>query len=152
MREGLRSIAEKYGGRLLSTPGNTISFAITLNGLLCSREGEEEREDAREEVEEEELSFLGAMLFTRGVSGTRVVIPARSSSLPPSSSKMKKVAGLVFAGYGSHSDERYPPGAYLTAACALGVRKEEVEEFLKRLDRAMGDFKKKREKRKGERK
>ena len=140
MREGLRTIAEKHGGRLLSTHGNTISFAITLGGLLV-REGEEGREE-----EEEELSFLGAMLFTRGVSGTRVVIPARSSSLPSSSSKMKKVAGLLFAGYGSHSDERYPPGAYLTAACALGVRKEEVEEFLKRLDRAMGDFRKKREK------
>lgn len=163
MREGLRAIAEKHGGRLLSTPGNTISFAVTLNGLLCAREGGEGRGDEEEDVKEDEegeLSFLGAMLFTRGVSGTRVVIPAPASSfLPPSRSsssspvplstprrKMKVVAGLSFAGYGSHSNARYPPGPYLTAACSLGMRKEEVEEFLKKLDRAMEDFVKMREK------
>jgi O-phospho-L-seryl-tRNASec:L-selenocysteinyl-tRNA synthase len=69
------------------------------------------------------------MLFMRCVSGTRVVPLGQ----------VKSVGHLEFQGYGAHVDAY--PVPYLTAACVLGVRKEEVEEFLVRLDRTMGQFK-----------
>ncbi len=152
---GLERVAAKYGERVLKTPGNTISFGMTLGGGGRREEEEEEEEgESRgaisppaqkkgEEEEEEEgearsFSYLGSMLFTRGVSGTRVVVPSSSSS----SRREKKVAGVGFVGWGSHCDS-YPPGPYLTAACAVGGRKEEVEEFVRRLDKALGEWRRK---------
>jgi hypothetical protein len=92
-----------------------------------------------------DISFLGSMLFTRCVSGTRVVVPstARGGGKDPTA---KTIGPLTFPGYGSHADA-YPPGPYLTAACALGVSRGEIEEFLKRLDKAMGDFARRRQRR-----
>jgi hypothetical protein len=71
--------------------------------------------------------------------------PSKSITPPP----VKIVAGVPFLGYGSHTNEAYPPGPYLTAACALGITKDEVEEFLRRLDRTLSEFPKKRGKSRG---
>lgn len=84
------------------------------------------------------------MLFTRCVSGTRVVVPSTAASLSASlgggkDATTKTIGPLAFPGYGSHADA-YPPGPYLTAACALGVSKEEVDVFLRRLDKVLSDF------------
>ena len=63
----------------------------------------------------------------------------------------KSIGPLTFPGYGSHADA-YPPGSYLTAACAIGVTREEVDEFLRRLDKALGDFARRQRGRKEEKK
>lgn len=73
------------------------------------------------------------MLFTRCVSGTRVV--ARG--------QRKSVAGVEFEGYGA-SVKGYPHD-YLTAACALGLSSAELDEFLVRLDKTIRKVKGKRE-------
>lgn len=89
-----------------------------------------------------DISFLGSMLFTRCVSGTRVVVPSTTAVASTGSTKdptAKSIGPLTFPGYGSHADA-YPPGPYLTAACAIGVTREEVDEFLRRLDKTLGDF------------
>ena len=65
------------------------------------------------------------MLFTRCVSGTRVV--ARG--------QRKSVAGVDFEGYGA-SVSNYPRD-YLTAACAIGLSTAELDEFLRRLDKTI---------------
>lgn len=84
------------------------------------------------------------MLFTRCVSGTRVVVPSSSSSADGRKDPTAKTIGpLTFRGYGSHADA-YPPGPYLTAACAIGVSKDEVDAFLARLDKTLGDFARRR--------
>lgn len=70
-------------------------------------------------------AFLGSMLFTRCVSGTRVVPRGQ----------LKSVGGVDFAGYGA-SVAGYPHD-YLTAACALGLSPGELEEFSHRLDKAL---------------
>jgi len=70
-------------------------------------------------------AFLGSMLFTRCVSGTRVVPRGQ----------LKSVGGVDFAGYGA-SVADYPHD-YLTAACALGLSSGELEEFSLRLDKAL---------------
>jgi len=107
----LNEVAEKHGERLLVTPLNSISYGITLSGSNVSR--------------------LGAMLFSRCVSGTRVV--PRGST--------KTIGSHTFENFGSSTDEFHT--AYLTAACALGCTENEVDEFLKRLDKTLKEFKKK---------
>ena len=63
------------------------------------------------------------MLFSRCVSGTRVVPRAES----------KMIGNHEFLGFGS-SVEGYAH-AYMTAACAIGLTKEELDEFFIRLDK-----------------
>ncbi len=67
------------------------------------------------------ITFLGSKLFSKCVSGTRVI--ARHKS--------QKVAGYSFDGYGSHCDDY--GATYLTAAAALGTSMDDVQEFLRRL-------------------
>lgn len=71
------------------------------------------------------MAFLGSMLFTRCVSGTRVV---------PRGQK-KTVAGVDFTGYGASVDGY--PHDYMTAACALGLSEAELDEFVVRLEKTM---------------
>lgn len=70
-------------------------------------------------------AFLGSMLFTRCVSGTRVVPRGQH----------KSVGGVGFTGYGA-SVAGYPHD-YLTAACAVGLSVAELDEFLLRLDKTL---------------
>ena len=61
-----------------------------------------------------DVTYFGSMLFSRGVSGTRVVSQRGTKSIGPHS----------FVGYGSHCD-RYPV-PYITAACSVGLTKADV--------------------------
>jgi O-phospho-L-seryl-tRNASec:L-selenocysteinyl-tRNA synthase len=78
--------------------------------------------------------MFGSMLFTRCVSGTRAV--ARNQD--------KTIAGQKFVGFGSSHDDF--PHAYLTAACAIGLTKPEMDEFFVRLDKCFKDVVSKRKK------
>ena len=91
------------GERLLDTPGNSISLAMTLDTLGP------------------DASFLGSMLFSRCASGARVIVPG----------KTQEVAGVAFAGYGASCDAY--PHAYLTVAAAIGSTEEDAAEFIRRL-------------------
>lgn len=73
------------------------------------------------------------MLFTRCVSGTRVVTRGQR----------KSVTGVDFVGYGA-SVNHYPHD-YLTAACAVGLSSAELDEFLLRLDKTIRKAKGERE-------
>ena len=75
-------VAQKHGEVLLQCK-NTISFGITLRRL----EGQGD----------EEITRFGSMLFTRGVSGARVVAKG----------KIQTVADQEFKGYGA-SNGNYP--------------------------------------------
>lgn len=107
--EGLQRVAEKHGERMLTITGNSISFAMTLAGV--KQPGE-----------------LGAMLFARRVSGTRVIV----------ANSTKEVCGKSFPSYGA-SYSHYPTN-YITAACAIGLTPSEVEKFLDRLDTALSEI------------
>ena len=126
-------VAEKYGERLLQCPSNTISFGISLDTLARPKE-ESEDEMAYIQSIRKEISSLGAMLFSRCVSGTRV-IPRLET---------KTMGGVEFIGFGSSHDAY--PHAYMTAACAMGVNAAEVDEFFVRLDKTLKEFKKKQNK------
>jgi len=114
-REKLGALAVKHGERLLETPHNTISMAVTLTSGGGGRK----------------VTAMGAQLWVRLISGCRICAP---------SSEKKKVAGIAFANYGSHHDTY--PAAYFTAACALGATEEDLQLFLKRLDKTLKEWKK----------
>eukprot|EP01147_Barroeca_monosierra_P010887 gene10887-2962_t len=111
LRAGLEKIALAYNERLLDVRGNPISCGMSLVSI------EEKLATAGKDV-----TFLGSLLFTRRVSGTRVISPRTQ----------KEVAGIVFKGYGSHINEY--PVPYLTCAAAIGLSQDEVDTFLHRLN------------------
>ena len=129
------NVAKQHGERLLHCPGNTISFGITVDSLARPRLNNESETDYLRAIQKD-VSHLGAMLFSRCVSGTRVVPRGVIQSMGSHQHE--------FIGFGSSSDDY--PHAYLTAACAIGVTEPEIEEFLKRLDKTLKEFKKQRDK------
>ncbi|KXZ53262.1 hypothetical protein GPECTOR_7g1156 [Gonium pectorale] len=194
LRERLQALAARQGERLLETPSNPISMALSLDSLTAAsaaakarrvtQEAEApaaeaagsagaqgadagvarsaevhpaaEESAAKQESEEvgaeagaspgkaehvaarrpapplPDVTFFGAMLFSRCVSGTRVVAPGKTQS----------VGGAQFQNYGSHTEVPYPC-TYLTAAAALGTTRADVDEFVLRLERCFGEFRKK---------
>ncbi|GAB5570906.1 O-phosphoseryl-tRNA(Sec) selenium transferase isoform X2 [Prionailurus iriomotensis] len=107
----LKKLSETYNERLLHTPHNPISLAMTLKTL-----GEDE---------DKAVTQLGSMLFTRQVSGARVV-PLGS---------VQTVSGYTFQGFMSHTNNY--PCAYLNAAAAIGMKTQDVDLFIKRLDKCL---------------
>ncbi|KAM9661155.1 O-phosphoseryl-tRNA(Sec) selenium transferase isoform 1-T1 [Morphnus guianensis] len=107
----LKKLADNHNERLLDTPHNPISLAMSLKNL-------DENNDAA-------VTQLGSMLFTRQVSGARVV-PCGS---------VQTVNNYTFKGFMSHANDY--PCAYLNAASAIGIKKQDVDVFLKRLDKCL---------------
>jgi hypothetical protein len=60
---------------------------------------------------------LGARLFRQCVSGPKVLVPGKTSTL----------CGAVFANYGLHSDEQTSAPPMLVVACAPGMTVREVD-------------------------
>ncbi|XP_075714958.1 O-phosphoseryl-tRNA(Sec) selenium transferase [Rhinoderma darwinii] len=112
----LKTLAAKHNERLLDTPHNPISLAMSLKNLS-------EKGSAG-------VTQLGSMLFTRQVSGARVVPLGTSQT----------VSGYVFKGFMSHSNDY--PCAYLNAASAVGIKKQDIDLFIKRLDKCLRQCKK----------
>ncbi|CAN7999840.1 unnamed protein product [Ixodes hexagonus] len=108
LTEKLIEVAEKHGERVLCTPSNRISVAMSVTGDKVG-----------------DVTGIGAMLFTRFVSGARVV----------SNGGTKKLGELAFEGWGSHCKAYLSP--YLTAASALGVKRGDVDVFVQRLDKVL---------------
>jgi O-phospho-L-seryl-tRNASec:L-selenocysteinyl-tRNA synthase len=112
----LRRAAAALGEQVLDIPENPISMAMTLDSLKNIGPGP---------------TFLGSMLFARGASGARVVVPG----------KRQEVAGMEFKGYGASCDDY--PYAYLTVAAAIGGSAAELDEFIARLEAAVAEFRRK---------
>ncbi|XP_078534507.1 O-phosphoseryl-tRNA(Sec) selenium transferase isoform X2 [Lissotriton helveticus] len=118
LQSELKKVAEGYNERLLDTPHNPISLAMSLKNL--------------EEQSGTAVTHLGSMLFTRQVSGARVV-PRET---------VQTVSGHTFTGFMSHCD--HYPCAYLNAASAVGIKRQDVDLFTKRLERCLRDLRKER--------
>jgi len=111
-----------YGERVLETKNNKISVAVTLTSL-------NEKFFRPNGVN---ATFFGSYLFSRRVSGVRVV----------NSSDGKLCASIGesrFVNYGSHSNE-YPHLPYFTCAAAIGQAKSEVDVFVVRMREAFEHF------------
>ncbi|XP_054109420.1 O-phosphoseryl-tRNA(Sec) selenium transferase isoform X3 [Callithrix jacchus] len=116
----IKKLSEAYNERLLHTPHNPISLAVTLKTL--------------DKHHDKAVTQLGSMLFTRQVSGARVV-PLGS---------VQTVSGYTFRGFMSHTNNY--PCAYLNAASAIGMKMQDVDLFIKRLDRCLKTVRKEQSK------
>uniref|UniRef100_A0A8C6LSB5 O-phosphoseryl-tRNA(Sec) selenium transferase n=1 Tax=Nothobranchius furzeri TaxID=105023 RepID=A0A8C6LSB5_NOTFU len=116
LAQELKNLASAHGERLLHTPRNPISLAMSLDGLQASSD--------------QAVTQLGSMLFTRQVSGARV-IPL---------GKEQVVNGRTFCGFMSHSNSY--PCPYLNAASAIGITREDVTLCMKKLDKCLKMLKK----------
>ena len=129
----LRALAAKHGERVLETPHNRISFGVTLERLAAAAaelqraEGADDAAAARR-LANDKVTKFGSMLFTRCVSGTRVVAPGKTQVIGPE----------TFRGFGASADDY--PVPYFTVAVALGVAPEELDDFLGRLDKTFLHF------------
>eukprot|EP00002_Diphylleia_rotans_P036295 TRINITY_DN7982_c0_g1_i2.p1 TRINITY_DN7982_c0_g1~~TRINITY_DN7982_c0_g1_i2.p1 ORF type:complete len:239 (+),score=31.80 TRINITY_DN7982_c0_g1_i2:250-966(+) len=117
-KERLLEVAQKHGERVLNTPNNPISMAMSV-GNLC-------------DGSDRDSTYLGSMLFQRNCSGCRIV----------STRATNKVAGIQFEGYGAHTNSY--PVPYLTVACAIGASKTEIDTFMGRLDKVLSEYVRKR--------
>ncbi|XP_062372868.1 O-phosphoseryl-tRNA(Sec) selenium transferase [Sardina pilchardus] len=111
LAQELSTLAQQHGERLLNTPHNPISLAMSLSGLQAHSD--------------QAVTQLGSMLFTRQVSGARVV-PLGVEQV---------VSGHVFRGFMSHCDAYSCP--YLNAASAIGITRGDVDLCIKRLDKSL---------------
>lgn len=108
LKQEISNLAIEYGEKIIESKSNPISIAITLS-----------------KYDQNKCTELGSLLFTRGVSGARVV----------SLFDNKSIGGFNFNGWGKHSDDIDSP--YLTIAAGLGVSKEEIMEFVKKLNKLL---------------
>merc|ERR1711865_488087 len=120
LQASLTELAAKHGERVLDTKANPISFAMSLDGMCDT---EQDRAD---------VTFLGAMLFARNVSGARVVSGLGSKTIGP----------FEFEGFGAHSNAYSVP--YMNAAASIGMTESDVHTFISRLDTTLVELAKKK--------
>uniref|UniRef100_A0A8C2Q725 O-phosphoseryl-tRNA(Sec) selenium transferase n=1 Tax=Cyprinus carpio TaxID=7962 RepID=A0A8C2Q725_CYPCA len=111
LAQELSALAERHGERLLHTPHNPISLAMSLACLQTHSTAA--------------VTQLGSMLFTRQVSGARVVLLGVEQT----------VSGHTFRGFMSHTDAY--PCPYLNAASAIGITRDDITLCIKRLDKCL---------------
>ena len=122
-KEKLEHVAAELSEKVLITPDNPISLALTLTMLQPARENSLVLQDSAKRA-----SFLGSMLFKRSVSGTRVV--TRGVRI--------QVAGVDFEGFGAHCNVY--PNDYLTVAAAVGTSKQDILAFVAKLRQCYTDL------------
>lgn len=97
---------------LWADPRNTISFAVLCPTAWSGAEA----------------TLFGAMLFKRGVSGARMIVPNATN----------KIEHLEFPSYGSSTNAFVRP--YFTLACAIGTTPEDVELLVARVLKTVKAF------------
>jgi O-phospho-L-seryl-tRNASec:L-selenocysteinyl-tRNA synthase len=115
LKEGIERVAKEHDERVLQSPHNNISIGMTVDTIAGD--------------DPSIITYLGSMLFARGVSGTRII----------SKKETKTIEGFVFRGYGSQCNDY--PHDYLTAAAAIGMTIEDVNVYIDRLGRCISEFK-----------
>lgn len=129
-RRKLEEIAIAFDERILNCPRNTISFGITLDNLIMTNSSitNNDFDRIRQAEQNKQITKFGSMLFTRCISGTRIV----------PRNERKTISSHTFIGYGSSHDTY--PHAYMTAACAVGMSEGEINEFFVRLAKCWKDY------------
>ncbi|KAI1732747.1 o-phosphoseryl-tRNA(Sec) selenium transferase, sepSecS domain-containing protein [Ditylenchus destructor] len=106
LREKMESLANKLNERIIEAPNNLISIAMTLETLPI-----------------EKCSLFGSILFHKGVTGARVIVP---------SNRETTIEGYSFKSFGCHSS--HWTTRYLNVACAVGMTEHEIDELVQRIE------------------
>ena len=123
-------------GVLAEAAEAAASVAMAVAARCAVSGGEGHQADASATVERPaaaspaiaRLTYLGSMLFSRGVSGARVVHPASTG----------EIDGHAFAGFGAHCDAY--PVPYLTVAAAVGMTAGDVDALVLKLEATLDEF------------
>ncbi|KAL1244786.1 O-phosphoseryl-tRNA(Sec) selenium transferase [Trichinella spiralis] len=123
LHAGLQAWAAKTNEQIINCPKNNISIAVSLDRLA---------EKCNDDINE--ITRLGSMLFSRNVTGARVV-PAGVNKI---------IEGIEFKNWGAHSSimRRH----YFNAAAAIGMQLHEIERFLSTLESTYAELMKKSKK------
>ena len=114
----METIANKYGEKVIAMNSNKISILFTLKNIV-EKSG---NKDAKE---------IGSMCFNRQISGVRIITS--------SNGEKKNIGGYEFLNYGSSCDNyKYLP--YMTFSCAIGIKNEEIEGFVNKIDKIIENF------------
>ena len=100
----MSKIAEKYGERILETPDNKISIAMSLNNIC---------KDAKDK---QDITKFGSLFFSRQISGIKVLAPSGTIEFN----------NFKFNNYGTHC-ENYHSLPYCAFAAAIGITDYEVD-------------------------
>ncbi|CAI4223519.1 unnamed protein product [Auanema sp. JU1783] len=116
MKRELRSFAELIGECVYEVDDNQISLAMTLSSISA-----------------EDQTLFGSVLFSRGITGARVVASTTTASA---------IAGEEFLNFGSHTSELH--GGYLNIACGVGMSDDELDNLFAKLRNTYFKFLKQR--------
>ncbi|KAH7729097.1 CRE-SECS-1 protein [Aphelenchoides avenae] len=113
LRTRMQQFARSIGERVLDVPQNLISIAVSLKTIPRDKQ-----------------TLFGSSLFTRGITGARVVASTDSETTVDE--------GTTLRNFGSHSSAAH--SGYLNVACAVGMTTSEVEELVTRLEHCYKRF------------
>ncbi|GJQ88153.1 hypothetical protein Trydic_g13155 [Trypoxylus dichotomus] len=102
LKSEMVKLAGTYNEEVITNPGNPISIALTLT-----------------HVPKGSLTQIGSMLYTRNISGVRVVTAEETTS----------ICDYKFQRWGTHCNNCGIP--YLTAAASIGILRTDVDIFIK---------------------
>ncbi|KAI1726268.1 o-phosphoseryl-tRNA(Sec) selenium transferase, sepSecS domain-containing protein [Ditylenchus destructor] len=106
LRQKMESLANKLNERIIEAPNNLISIAMTLETIPVER-----------------CSLFGSILFHKGVTGARVIVPSNEETT---------IEGYCFKSFGCHSS--HWTTRYLNVACAVGMTEYQIDELVKRIE------------------
>ena len=116
----------------INSPDNPISIAVEFHAESCTPESNNTNTntDTNNNTNTNtnsatanpvfDINSIGSMLFYNCISGTRVI---------SNTTKQTLIGGHTFHNWGSHTDQ-YTGLPYLTAACAIGMKEEEIYLFI----------------------
>jgi len=114
----MENIANKYEEKVIAMNGNKISILFTLKNIMTKSGNKDVKE-------------IGSMCFNRQISGVRIITS--------SNGEKKNIGGYDFLNYGSSCDNyKYLP--YMTFSCAIGIKNEEIEGFVNKIDKIIENF------------
>ena len=114
----MEKVAIKFGEKIIAMNGNKISILFTLKNII-EKSG---NKDAKE---------IGSMCFNRQISGVRIITSSKGEK--------KNIGGYDFLNYGSSCDDyKYLP--YMTFSCAIGIKDEEIDGFVNKIDKIFENF------------
>ena len=114
----MEKVAIKFGEKIIAMNGNKISILFTLKNIV-EKSG---NKDAKE---------IGSMCFNRQISGVRISTSSKGEK--------KNIGGYDFLNYGSSCDDyKYLP--YMTFSCAIGIKDEEIDGFVNKIDKIFENF------------
>lgn len=118
LRERMAAVAAAAGERVLDTPDNGISLAMTLGSVARP-------------------THFGSMLFSRAVTGPRAVPRGGDAA-------EREVCGARVTGWGAHC-AAYPV-AYVTVAGAVGMTEGDVDALADRIGETLAECRRQEEK------